>query len=125
MGAKGVAREVGVRYVREGSVRRLGSQARVSVHLIEGETGVHLWAERFDHDISELATFQDQVTQLVARELSLELIDAESRSSRRSRRHNPDAVDLAMQGWSLLNQPSSTKRHEQARGLFEARLVKN
>jgi len=120
--AKVVAREVGVRYILEGSVRRLGSQVRVGAQLIDGETGAHLWAERFDHDILDLAAFQDEVTQRIAQALSLELVDAESRSSRRARPTNPDAVDLAMQGWSLLNQPANRQRFSAARDILEISL---
>lgn len=120
--AKVVARELGVRYLLEGSVRRLGSRVRVGARLIDGETGAHLWAERFDHDILELAVFQDEVTQRIAQALSLELVDAESRSWRRARPKNPDALDLAMQGWSLMNQPASRDRACQARDLFATSL---
>jgi TolB-like protein/class 3 adenylate cyclase len=120
--AKFVAHELAVRYILEGSVRRLGNKVRVSAQLIDGETGAHLWAERFDHDVLDLAAFQDEVTQRIAQALSLELVDAESHSSKRSRRDNPDAVDLAMQGWSLLNQPSSRARMQEARNIFEASL---
>lgn len=119
---KAVARELDVRYVLEGSVRRLGSQVRVSAQLIDGETGTHLWADRFDHDVLDLAVFQDEVTQRIAQALSLELIDAESRSSKRSRPNNPDAVDLAMQGWSLLNQPANRHRCREASNIFEVSL---
>ena len=118
--AKVVARELGVRYLLEGSVRRL--QVRVGAQLIDGETGAHLWAERFDHDILDLAAFQDEVTQRIAQALSLELVDAESRSWRRARPTNPDAVDLAMQGWSLMNQPADRDRAGQARDLFTISL---
>ena len=120
--AKVVARELGVRYLLEGSVRRRGSQVRVGAQLIDGETGAHLWAERFDHDILDLAAFQDEVTQRIAQALSLELVDAESRSWRRARPKNPDAVDLAMQGWSLMNQPANRDRARQARDLFATSL---
>ncbi|HEX6121452.1 MAG TPA: adenylate/guanylate cyclase domain-containing protein [Dongiaceae bacterium] len=120
--AKAVARELGVRYLLEGSVRRVGSQVRVGAQLIDGETGAHLWAERFDHDILDLAAFQDEVTQRIAQALSLELVDAESRSGRRARPKNPDAVDLAMQGWSLMNQPANRDRARQAHDLFAASL---
>ncbi|MGH7863707.1 MAG: adenylate/guanylate cyclase domain-containing protein [Candidatus Binataceae bacterium] len=120
--AKVVAHELGVRYILEGSVRRLDSQVRVGAQLIDGETGAHLWAERFDHDILDLAAFQDEVTQRIAQALSLELVDAESRSSRRSRPANPDAVDLAMQAWSLLNQPANKQRFREARDILETSL---
>ena len=119
---KSVARELGVHYVLEGSVQRLGNRVRVGAQLIDGRSGAHLWADRFEHDVVDLAAFQDEVTQRIAQALSLELIDAESRFSRRHRPHSPDAVDLAMQGWSFLNQPASRQNNIEARRLFERSL---
>jgi adenylate cyclase len=121
---RAVAQEVGVRYILEGSVRRLGSQVRINVQLIDGETGGHLWTDRLDHDIRDLGAIQDEVTRHIAQALNLELIDAESRSSKRTRPNNPDAVDLAMQGWSVLNQSMNADRLRKARHLFEASLAK-
>lgn len=121
--ARTVTRQLGVRYLLQGSVRRLGNQVRVGAQLIDGETGAHLWAERFNRDILDLADFQDEVTRHIAQALSLELIDAESRNWRRARPKNPDAVDLAMQGWSIINQPSSRDRARRARDLFSTSLA--
>ena len=118
-----VARELGVHYVLEGSVQRRDDRIRVGAQLIDGRSGAHLWADRFDYDVVDLAAFQDEVTQRIAQALSLELIDAESRFSRRHRPHSPDAVDLAMQGWSFLNQPASRQNNIEARQLFERSLV--
>ena len=120
--AKALARELGVRFVIEGSVRRVANEVRVNTQLIDGETGAHLWAERFEHDISQLASFQDEVTRRIARSLSVELIDAESRIAKHIRPENPDAVDLAMQGWSILNQPMNRRQLSKAQKLFEASL---
>jgi TolB-like protein len=120
--AKRIARELGVRFVLEGSVRRIGNAARVNAQLIEGETGAHLWAERFEQPVSELASFQDQVTRRIAQSLSIELIDAESRIAKSARPDNPDAIDLAMQGWSFLNQPTNGQQLGEAQRLFEASL---
>jgi TolB-like protein len=61
-----VARELDVRYVIEGNVRRLGDRIRISVQLIDGETGSQLWGEKFDRDQSEIFTVQDQVVQTIA-----------------------------------------------------------
>jgi len=120
---KSVARELGVHYVLEGSVQRMGNRVRVGARLIDGRSGAHLWADRFEHDIAELAAFQDEVTQRIAQALSLELVDAESRHSRSSRPHSPDAVDLAMQGWSFLNLPAGKGNNIEARRLFERSLT--
>jgi adenylate cyclase len=120
--AKSVARELGVRYVLDGSVRRHADHVRVTVQLINGASGANVWANRFDHSISELWRCQDDVTRRIAQILNLELIDAESRRSKRDRPVNPNAVDLALQGWSLFNQPASKARLERARTLFETSI---
>lgn len=120
---KSVARELGVHYVLEGSVQRLGNRVRVGAQLIDGRSGAHLWADRFEHDVVDLAAFQDEVTQRIAQALSLELIDAESRFSRRHRPHSPDAIDLALQGWSFLNRPANRQNNIEARHLFERSLA--
>jgi class 3 adenylate cyclase/TolB-like protein/tetratricopeptide (TPR) repeat protein len=119
---KVVAQELGVRYILEGSVRRVGNQVRVGAQLIDGETGAHIWADRFDHDILDLAAFHDEVTQRIARVLSLELIDAESRSARCTRRTSAGAVDLAMHGRSLLNHSPTRHYLREAHRLFETSL---
>ena len=91
---KQVARELGVRYVVEGNVRKAGQRVRVGAQLIDAETGAHLWADRFDREISELFELQDAITIELAHALDVQLIEAESRRSERST--NPDAVDLVM-----------------------------
>ncbi|HEY8872293.1 MAG TPA: hypothetical protein VIM52_04625, partial [Stellaceae bacterium] len=64
--AKQIGRELGVRYVLEGSVRRSGNQVRVNAQLIDAETDAHLWAERFDRDTSDLFALQDEITSRIA-----------------------------------------------------------
>jgi TolB-like protein len=60
----------------EGSVRRVGDQVRVDVQLVDGESGAHLWADRFDTDRANLAQTQDEITGRLARTLNLELVEA-------------------------------------------------
>jgi TolB-like protein/class 3 adenylate cyclase/Flp pilus assembly protein TadD len=91
---KQVARELGVRYVVEGNVRKAGQRVRVGAQLIDAETGAHLWADRIDREISELFELQDAITIELAHALDVQLIEAEGRRSERST--NPDAVDLVM-----------------------------
>jgi len=97
---KRVARELGIRYVVEGNVRRAGQRVRVGVQLINGESGAHLWADRFDREISELFELQDAITIELAHALDVQLIEAESRRSERST--NPDAGDLVMRARACL-----------------------
>jgi TolB-like protein/class 3 adenylate cyclase len=75
---KQIGRELGVRYVLEGSVRRLGDQIRVNAQLIDAETDAHLWAERFDGDMADLFAVQSEVTSRIANALNLELINVEA-----------------------------------------------
>jgi len=63
---KQIGRELAVRYVLEGSVRRAGSRVRVNAQLIDAETDSHLWAERFDGDMSDLFALQDDITRRIA-----------------------------------------------------------
>jgi TolB-like protein len=99
---KQVAAELGVRYVLEGSVRRSGGRVRVNVQLIDGEKGSHLWAERFDREVGDIFTLQDEVTGRIARALNLQVIEAESRRAQHVRAENLDAEDYALRGWAEL-----------------------
>src|SRR6202048_3878313 len=62
---KQVGRELGVRYVLEGSVRRSGSRIRVTAQLVEAGTGNHVWAERYDRDLADIFAVQDEITEAV------------------------------------------------------------
>jgi TolB-like protein len=100
--ARQIGRELGVRYVLEGSVRRMGGTVRINAQLIDAGSGAHLWAEQTDIDQGTLATLQDNlgIANRLARALSVELVNVEGR---RAARTDPDAVDLTMRGWSVLN----------------------
>ena len=95
--AKEIGRELGVRYLLEGSVRRLGEKVEVNAQLISTETGAHVWADRFEGERSKLGELQVDVVARLANSLGVELMKAEALRSTRERPGNPDAVDLAMQ----------------------------
>jgi TolB-like protein/class 3 adenylate cyclase len=116
-----LGRELGVRYVLEGSVRRMGGAVRVNAQLIDAGTGGHLWAEQMDVDQRTLATLPDSfgIASRLARMLSVELVDVEGR---RPLRADPDAVDLAMRGWSVLNEGPNRDGVQRAVALFEDAL---
>jgi TolB-like protein/DNA-binding winged helix-turn-helix (wHTH) protein len=95
--AKEIGRELGVRYVLEGSVRRLGEKVEVNAQLISTETGAHVWADRFEGEHSKLGELQLEVVSRLANSLGVELVKAEALRATRERPSNPDAVDLAMQ----------------------------
>jgi adenylate cyclase len=116
-------RELGVRYVLEGSVRRTGEQVRISARLIDTDTSATLWAGRFDANTAGLLDLADDVTSQIARTLDIALTEAESRRGQSERPNNPDAVDLTMRGWSLLYRPHSPDSLREARALFERALT--
>jgi adenylate cyclase len=114
--AKGISKELGVRYVLEGSVQRNQEHVRVNAQLIDGETGAHLWADRFEEDFVDLFKLQDQVVARIANSLRVELVNAESRHPRQQ---NLDAVDLTMRGWALIWQNQARVANQAARRMFE------
>ena len=117
-----IGRELGVRYVLEGSVRRLGDQVQVNVQLIDAESGAHLWADRFDTDRANLAKAQSEITSRLARALHLELLEAAARRIEQERAVNLDAHDLVMRGWACVWRPLSDANRQQALRAFEQAL---
>jgi TolB-like protein len=85
-----IGRELGVRYVLEGSVQNAGERTRFNAQLVDAESGAHLWAERFDKRRTDLLDMQDEVTTRLAHEVHIELIAAESR--RAAREHPTDST---------------------------------
>jgi adenylate cyclase len=120
--AKQIARELGVRYVLEGSVRRMGDQVQVNVQMIDGETGTHVWADRFETDRRNLAEAQSQITGRLARTLQLELVRDAARRIEQERSINPDARDLVMRGWAWWYAPRSKASMREAQAAFEKAL---
>jgi adenylate cyclase len=119
---KRVGQELRVHYLLDGSVRRTGSTVRINARLIDTRTGAEIWSDRFDGDWTKSMQLQDLITGRLARRLDLELINQESRRAEIARPNTPDAVDLAMRGWAVLNQPYSREQLAQSRGLFEDAL---
>jgi adenylate cyclase len=91
---KSVAQELNVRYVLEGSVRKVGNRVRVTAQLIAGASGNHLWADRFDRDLEDIFAVQDEITQVVAGAIEPEITKAEFE---RVRRTPPSSLDA----WSM------------------------
>jgi TolB-like protein/tetratricopeptide (TPR) repeat protein len=116
---KQIGRELGVRYVVEGSVRRTGDQVRVTVQLIDAETGTHVWADRFDVDRTNLAEAQDAITGRLARTLNCELVVDVGHRVEQERAADPDARDLVMRGWAQFYRPRSVAGLQEAQRLFE------
>jgi adenylate cyclase len=122
--AKEIGKELGVRYVLEGSVQRDQNRVRINAQLIDAESGAHIWADRFDEDPADLFKLQDQVVARLADTLGYELVKAEAAKGAHST--NPDANDLVMRGWALINDPAlfaSKEKVNDARALFEQALA--
>jgi adenylate cyclase len=111
---KQIGRELGVRYLLEGSVRRSGNQLRVSAQLIDAETDAHLWADRFDRETGDLFVLQNEITSRIANALGIELIAAEA--ARPTER--PDALDHILRGRAALSKPASRESLAEAVSFF-------
>ena len=115
---KQIGRELGVRYLLEGSVQRSGNQVRVNAQLIDAETDAHLWAERFDGDRGDLFTLQNEITSRIAGSLNLELT---AREAARPTAH-PDALDYILKGRAAYSKPASRDTYAEAINFYERAL---
>jgi len=113
-----VSRELGVRYVLEGSVRKADSQVRITTQLVDATTGHHLWAERYDRPLQDIFALQDEVVQKIVTTLKLQLTLWERGSLVRKRTDNLEAYDYYLRGlesfWRFTKEANA-----QARQLFE------
>jgi len=90
-----VCRELGVRYVLEGSVRKAGARVRITAQLIDGQSGGHLWAERYDRGLEDIFAVQDDVTEKIVRALQVRLVGG---AVAPSATHDPEAYDCVLRG---------------------------
>lgn len=98
---KRIARELSVRYVLEGSVRKGGNRVRITAQLIDAQTGSHLWAERYDGDLTDVFALQDEITQKVVAAIEPRLLEAEGIRSQNRSPADIGAWDMVMQANSL------------------------
>ena len=117
-----IGRELGVRFVLEGSVQNADDSVRINAQLVDAENGAHLWAERFDKQHAGLIEMQDEVVAQLVRALYVELIAAESQRAAHEPVDRLDTVDHALRGWAAWNQRRSREVAWQARASFEAAL---
>ncbi len=99
---KDVARTVGVSHVLEGSVRKVGTRVRISAQLIDGATGNHLWAERYDRDLTDIFAIQDEISKAIVQALRLKLLPDEKSAIESRGTSSPEAYSLylmARQQW--------------------------
>jgi TolB-like protein/Flp pilus assembly protein TadD len=121
--ARRIGSELNVRYILEGSVQGVGARMRVSVQLIDAETGNHLWAERFDKPLCDPFDTQDEIVARLSNVVTAQVTAAEAERTKRA--PNPDAMDLNLQGWALWDKGITAENLAEARRLFERALALN
>src|SRR5580700_127690 len=116
---RAVGRDLGVRSVLEGSVRRAGNRVRITAQLIDAASGGHLWAERYDRDLTDLFAVQDDVTRRIVEALKLTLSPAEKARIADSGTRNIDAYDCFLRGREfLLGETKNRDKFEQSITFF-------
>ncbi len=113
-----VSRELGVRYVLEGSVRRAANRIRINAQMIEGTTGGHVWAERYDRDLEDIFEVQDEVTRTIVSALKVKLTASEVAQRQSRSKIDPEAYDLLVRARQTMLQlrPEASR---QARAMLE------
>jgi adenylate cyclase len=117
-----VARELGVQYVVEGSVRKMGSRVRITAQLIDAMSGNHLWSERYDRKLDELFDVQDEVTRTIVATVVGRMEEAEVKGAVHRRTENLAAYDSLLRGMDLLRPSYVTDDNQLARELFESAI---
>jgi adenylate cyclase len=113
-----VGRELGVRYVLEGSVRKAAERVRITAQLVDASTGGHLWTERYDRDLEDIFALQDEVARKIVAALAVKLTEDEQERLERRYTENLEAYDYFLRGLEYLN-PLTKEGIDQARRLFE------
>jgi adenylate cyclase len=118
-----VGEELGVRYAVEGSARKVGDLLRVNVQLLSTDANAHLWAGRFDQDLSDPAKGQEEIVSRLRAALGLQLVNAERARALQQRPDQPDAFDHLLRGWYAWANPPGPEELKQAADAF-ARALK-
>jgi TolB-like protein/class 3 adenylate cyclase len=119
---KQVGRELGVRYVLEGSVRKAANRVRITGQLVDTATGVHLWADRFDGGLGDIFDLQDQVTESVVGAIAPAVEKAEIERAKRKPTESLDAYALYLRGLARLYQFASRQANDEALRLFNSAI---
>ena len=112
-----IARDLGVAYILEGSVRKAGPRVRVTGQLVNAKDGGHLWADRFDRDLTDIFAIQDEITRAIVEQLTVKLLPQEKKSIERPQTDNIEAYTYYLRGREFLHR--HTKSYYQiARRMF-------
>jgi adenylate cyclase len=112
-----VGRDLGVRYVLEGGVQRAGSRVRITTQLVDATTGYHVWAERYDREVRDIFSLQDEVTREIVRALAVRLTEGERGRMGRTPTGDLEAYDLVLRGQDERKR-TTREANLQARHLF-------
>jgi TolB-like protein/class 3 adenylate cyclase/Tfp pilus assembly protein PilF len=121
---KQIGRELGVRYVLEGSVRKAGNRVRITGQLIDTATGAHLWADRFDGDLAEVFDLQDRVATRVVGEIAPRLEEVEVERAKRKPTENLTAYDYYLRGLAFANR-MTLQTNDEALRLFNKAIERD
>jgi adenylate cyclase len=113
-----IGRQLGVRHVLEGGIRKAGDRVRVTARLVEASSGRHVWAERFDRTLNDLFAVQDEITEEIVTALDIKLVSGESSRMIRKTLRNPAALECFYRGWQALFGPTKEDVKE-AQRLFK------
>jgi adenylate cyclase len=116
-----VSRELGVRYVLEGSVRKAGDQVRLTAQLIDATQDQHLWSERYDRPLQDIFALQDEIRQRIVFALTVKLTPEEQARFKTAPTNNLEAYDYYLRGWQLASR-NTKETNVQARQMFEKAL---
>jgi adenylate cyclase len=117
------ARELGVRFVLEGSERKIGSRVRITAQLIDARDGTHLWAERYDRVVEDIFAVQDEITLVLATEMQVKLTEGEQARLRYATTNNIEAWTYWVQGLAYYRQPPTKESMGRACGFWEKALA--
>src|SRR5882757_5007902 len=121
MKVREVAQELGVSFILEGSVRKAGSRVRVNGQLIDGRNGGHVWADRYDRDLTDIFAIQDEITHAIVEQLKVKLLPQEKKSIGQAPTDNVEAYTYYLRGRQFM-QRHSKSNYQLARRMF-ARAV--
>lgn len=120
--ARQIGRDLGVKYLVEGSIQKSSGRIRINTQLIDTLTGTHIWAERYDRDVADMLAVQEDIVCRIALSLDVALHEVESQRALQERAANPNATDLVMQAWSIWNRKVTPSNIARALRLFEDAL---
>jgi adenylate cyclase len=113
-----VAQELGVPFILEGSVRKAGARVRISAQLISSESGAHVWADRYDRDLTDIFAIQDEITRAIVEQLKVKLLPQEKKSINQTPTDNVEAYTYYLRGRQFLQRRSTKAYYELARRMF-------